>query len=266
MLLSTRSDLQMASKLTFIVATMSLVALVALVACGGEDPEPTATPAPTATPEPTATPLPTATPMPTAAPQVPDQAAGTGALAPLSFADPLAMAAQLSPAEIGCVMGVAEMGRLMEMLAAPEQASIEERTKLLSCFEDETLLRLYLTGVLAATGPLTVETSGCIRAGMEEVDLQALMLAGATGDEQAQTAAGMPLLVLAVTCLNDDEWPIAAAGLGLPPGERGDPQCLLNAVGGPQGLAQTLSAGDEASIMTLLGAAVGCGMQMPGGP
>ncbi len=31
-------------------------------------------------------------------------------------------------------------------------------------------------------------------------------------------------------------------------------------------LAQTLSAGDEASVMTLLGAAVGCGMQMPGGP
>ena len=69
----------MASKLTFIVATMTLVALVALAACGGEDPEPTATPAPTATPEPTATPVPTATPMPTAAPQVPEQAAGTGA-------------------------------------------------------------------------------------------------------------------------------------------------------------------------------------------
>ena len=260
----------MASKLTFIMATMTLVALVALAACGEDEPEPTATPQPTATPAPTATPEPTSTPvptpMPTAAPQVPDQAAGTGALAPLSFDNPLAMAAELSPAEIGCVTGVAEMGRLMEMLAAPEQASLEEQTKLLGCFEDETLLRLYFTGVLAATGPLTVETSGCVRAGMEGVDLQGLMLAGATGDEQAQTAAGMPLLVLTVTCLNDEEWPIAAAGLGLPPGDRGDPQCLLDAVGGSQGLAQTLSAGDEASIMTLLGAAVGCGMQMPGGP
>ena len=262
----------MTSKLTFILATMTLVALVALAACGEEEPEPTATPqptatpAPTATPEPTATPVPPPTPAPTAAPQVPDQAPGTGALAPLNFADPLAMAAQLGPTEIGCVMGVAEMGRLMEMLAAPENASVEEQTKLLGCFEDETLLRLYFTGVLAATGPLTVETSGCIRAGVEGMDLQAMMLAGSTGDEQAQTAAGMPLMILTVTCLNDDEWPLAAAGLGLPPGERADPQCLLDAVGGPQGLAQMLSAGDEASVMTLIGAAVGCGMQMQGGP
>ena len=262
----------MASKLTFIMTIVTLAALVVLAACRGEDPaptatpQPTATPVPTATPEPTATPVPTATPMPTAAPQVPDQAAGTGALAPLNFADPLAMAAQLSPAELGCVTGVAEIGRLMEMFAAPENASVEERTKLFGCFEDETLLRLYFTGILAATGPLTVETSGCIRAGVQGVDLMALMLAGPTGGEQAQMAAAMPLLVLSVTCLNDDEWPLGAAGLGLPPGERGDPQCLLEAVGGPQGLAQALSAGDEASVMTVLGAAVGCGMQMPGGP
>lgn len=262
----------MASRLTLITAAMALLALVALAACGEEEPEPTATPqptatpAPTATPEPTATPVPPPTPAPTAAPQVPDQAAGTGALAPLNFADPLSMAAQLSPAEIGCVTGVAEMGRLMEMFAAPETASPEERANLFGCFEDETLLRLYFTGVLAATGPLSVETSGCIRAGTEGMDLQAMMLAGASGDEQAQTAAGMPLLVLTVTCLNDEEWPLAAAGLGLPPGQRGDPQCLLDALGGPQGLAQTLSAGDEASFMTLIGAAVGCGMQMQPGP
>lgn len=262
----------MASKLTFIMATMTLVALVVLAACGGEEPAPTATPqptstpAPTATPEPTATPVPPPTPMPTAAPQAPDQAAGAGALAPLNFADPLSIAAQMSPAEIGCVTGVAEIGRLMEMFASPENATVEERTKLFGCFEDETLLRLYFTPLLTATGPLTVETSGCVRAGVAGVDLRAMILAGATGDEQAQTAAGLPLMILAGTCLNDDEWQLAAAGLGLPPGERGDPQCLLNAVGGPEGLAQTLSAGDEASVMKLLGAAVGCGMQMPGGP
>ena len=260
----------MASRLTFIMATVTLVALFALAACGEAEPEPTATPLPTATPAPTATPEPTATPvptpMPTAAPQVPDQAAGTGALAPLNFADPLSMAAQLSPAEIGCVTSVAEMGRLMEMFAAPETASVEERTKLFGCFEDETLLRLYFAGLLNATGPLTVETSGCIRAGTAGMDLRAMMLAGTTGDEQAAMAAGMPLMILTVTCLNEDEWPLAAAGLGLPPGERADPQCLMEAVGGPEGLAQMLSAGDEASFMTLIGAAVGCGMQMPGGP
>ena len=51
----------MISKLICVAAS---IALVALLACGDEEP----TPAPTAMPEPTATPAPTAMPEPTATP------------------------------------------------------------------------------------------------------------------------------------------------------------------------------------------------------
>jgi hypothetical protein len=274
----------MMSKLACLVA---LIALVVLAACGDDEPTeapadatstrtteaPTATPRPSPTPEPTATSEPTATPEPTvapvptatAAPQVPEQAAGTGAIMPLRLDDPLAIASEFSESELTCLAGVAEIGRLMEIFAAPEQASIEEQTKLLGCFEDETLLRLYFTGIMAGSGPLSVETSGCIRAGMEGVDLPALMLSGTAGDEEAAMIGGMSTLILAFMCLNEDEWQGAAASLGVAPEERETLQCVLDELGGPEAFAEILGAGDESSFLALFGAVMGCGVPMEGG-
>ena len=262
----------MVSKL---ICSVALIALVTLLACGGEaEPEPTATPAPTATPEPTATPVPTPTPEPTATPaptataQVPEQSTGTGAIEPLSLDDPLAIASQLSESELTCLTGVADLGRLMEIFAAPELGSTEEMTQLFGCFEDETLLRIFLTGVIEAAGSLSVETSGCIRTGMEEVDLPALMVSGVAGDEEAAMAGSMSAFIMAVMCLNEEEWEGAAAGLGFAPEERENLQCVLEEMGGPEGLAETLAAGDEGSFFALFGAAMACGLQMeddPGG-
>ena len=243
-----------------------------LAACGDDEPTeapaetqssrtteaPTATPRPSPTPEPTVAPAPTATPEP----QVPEQAAGTGAITPLRLDDPLAIASEFSESELTCLAGVAEIGRLMEIFAAPEQASIEEQTKLLGCFEDETLLRLYLTGIMAGSGPLSVETSGCIRAGMEGVDLPALMLSGTAGDEEAAMIGGMSTLILAFMCLNEDEWQGAAASLGVAPEERETLQCVLDELGGPEAFAEILGAGDESSFLALFGAVMGCGVPM----
>ena len=272
----------MISKLICVAAS---IALVALLACGDEEPteapaatpaptaptatpEPTATPAPTATPEPTATPAPTATAVPTAtaAAQVPEQVTGTGALTPLRLDDPLAIASELSESEMTCLAGVAEMGRLMQIFAAPELASTEEQTKFIGCFEDETLLRLFLTGIIEGAGPLSVETSGCIRTGMEGVDLSTVMLSGAAGDEQAAMVGSMSAFILTLMCLNEDEWEGAAASLGSAPEERENLQCVLDELGGPEGFAEMLGAGDEASFLALFGAAMGCGVQLEGAP
>ena len=260
----------MVSKL---ICSAALIALVTLLACGGEaEPEPTATPAPTATPEPTATPVPTPTPEPTATPaptataQVPEQSTGTGAIEPLSLDDPLAIASQLSESELTCLTGVAELGRLMEIFAAPELASTEEQTQLFGCLEDETLLRIFLTGIIEGAGSLSVETSACIRTGMEGVDLPTAMLAGIAGDEEAAMGTSMSAFFLALMCLNEDEWNGAAAGLGFAPEERENLQCVLDELGGPEGFAETLSAGDEGAFFALFGAATGCGVQMEGDP
>jgi hypothetical protein len=188
------------------------------------------------------------------------------AITPLRLDDPVAIAGELSESELTCLAGVAEIGRLMEIFSAPEQASAEEQTKLLRCMENETLLRIFLTEIMESSGPLSVETSKCIRTGMEGVDLPTAMLAGAAGEEGAAMADGMSALVLTLMCLNEDEWEGAAAGLGVPTGERENLQCVLDELGGPEGFAKTLSAGDEGSFAALFGAIMKCGVQIEGGP
>ena len=80
--------------------------------------------------------------------------------------------------------------------------------------------------------------------------------------------AGTSTFILALTCLNEDEWQAAAPALGAAPEERENLQCVLEEMGGPEGLAETLAAGDESSFFALFGAAMTCGLQMeddPGG-
>ena len=277
-----------------LICSAALTVFVALLACGGEEPaeslaetpvsraaeaptasarpspkpEPTATPEPTVAPVPTATSVrkPTATSEPTATAQVPDRATDTGAIVTLRLDDPLAIASELSESELTCLAGVAEIGRLLEIFAAPELASTEEQTQLLGCLEDETLLRIFLTEVIEHSGPLSVDTSACIRTGMEGVDLPTVMLSGIAGDEEAAMGGSMSAFILTLMCLNEDEWEGAAAGLGFPPEERENLQCLLDELGGPEGFAETLGEGDEGSFFALFGAAMGCGVQIEGGP
>lgn len=198
-------------------------------------------------------------------PQAPDQAAGLGPITPLPLNDPLKIASEFSESELACLAGVADIGRLMQIFAAPEAASVEEQTKLFGCMEHETQLRLFLTAILEATGPLSVETSGCIRAGMQGVDLPAMMLAGTAGDEQAAMVSGMSSFILTVMCLNEDEWQDTAANLGMAPEERKSLLCVVDEMGGPEAFAEVMSAGDESTFMALFGAAMGCGVPMPEG-
>ena len=277
----------MISKLVCIAA---LFTLLALLACGGGDTTetpadtrssqpteaPTATPrpTPTPTPEPTATPEPTPpeVPEPTAPPDSGSATPGTGQstemgpIAPLHLNDPLAVASELSETELVCLAGVADMARLMETFAAPELATPEEQAKFIGCFEDETLLRLFLTGFIEGPDPLSVETSACIRTGMEGVDLRQVMLPPPAGDEQTAMVGSMSAFILTLMCLNDEEWEAAAGKLGAAPEERENLQCVLDKLGGPEGFAETLAPGDEGSFLALFGAAMGCGVPMPGGP
>ena len=48
-----------------------------------------------------------------------------------------------------------------------------------------TVLRIFITGLLGDTGPLSEESSVCIRAGMEPIGPRSVMLAGLGGDPQA---------------------------------------------------------------------------------
>ena len=127
-------------------------------------------------------------------------------------------------------------------------------------------MRIFLAPVLEATGPLSVESSACIHMALGALDLPALMIAGVAGGEQAAIIGSLAASLLASMCLNDAEWEAAAASLGLDPEARQNLLCVLDAMGGPEGFAQTLSAGDAASLGALVGMAAGCGVKIQGAP
>ena len=270
-----------------------LVAIAALMACSGGDPTRaptapapaetfTATPLPTATattapkptPEPTATtaPEPTATPEPeptaATAPTVQPlkRVAVSGNLVPLNLDDREAITSELSDSELACISEVAGTDDLLQFFAGPELASPEEQTHFLNCLEDDTVTRMFLTGLIDDASPLSEETSMCIRSGMEILDLRSVMLAGVGGDPGAAMTGSMSAFLLTLTCLNDTEWEAAAPSVGVSPEDREGMQCLLEAVGGPEGLAKAMQPENEAARTALMDAEMGCTPSMDSEP
>ena len=238
--------------------------------------EPAATPVSSPTPETMAAPGPTPTPAPTASPGppptpepevMPEPAGATGAIAPLRMDDPEAFLAGLSDAERSCVSENSDPQALMALLGAPELASPDEAEQLIQCLEDETLMRLFLTGLIGQAGTLSEGTSECIRGGFSGFDLRSMMLASAAGgDEEASMVGGMAAFVLTLSCLDEDEWAAAAPALDMAPGDRETLQCVLEALGGPEGVAAALQPAGGGPPAAFFEAAMDCGMPMGASP
>ena len=275
-----------------------IAATLALLACSNPTPAPTNTTAPTQEPTPTAEPTPTNAPSPTPAPEAtatpmptptrapaatpeppptsapaptepastPGETPGDGMIAPLPLDDPEAVASELSDSELACLAGTADTGRLLQIFADPGLATPEEGTQLVTCLEDETLLRIFLTGFIGEAKPLTLETSECVRTGFEGIDLRSVMLAGSGGDEEAAMAGTMASFTMTLACLNEEEWLAIAPAMGMDPGERENLLCLMEELGGPEGFAQALSGEDESGMMAFFAASAECELQMYGGP
>ena len=260
---------------------MTLVALLALAACSDSTPSltvvPTPTPqtraitapdnlpkAPTETPTavPTSTPAASSpTPEPTATP------AALGLLAPLQVLDSFVLLSELPANELACVGDNPE--KLARSLAGTGSAPREEQTKFIGCLDDETLARIFLAGFLPGPGPLSQETSDCVRAGFAVIDPRTVMTAGIDGDPGRAMAGSMTGLFVTITCLNDEEWYAAASRLGMRPDERVGMRCLLDELGGPGEMAEAMQAAGEGDSTNLTQAAIDCGLDMgpvPGQP
>ena len=237
-----------------------------------QPPEPTATLAPQPTETPTAVPsprpveTPTTAPGPTATTAPPQDKPSAGRLTPLVLDDPEAVASQLSDQELACLAGVADVARLLTIFNDPGMATADEQAQLVNCLQDETLTRMFLTGLIQDMGALSTETSACVRTGFREIDLRSVMLAGLQGDPQTAMAGSMAALFLTLACLNQEEWDVAAPAMDMEPDDREGMQCLLAEMGGPEGMAAALGARDESGFMTLFAAAAGCGLEMGGPP
>ena len=159
----------------------------------------------------------------------------------------------------------------MAMLATtPELATEAEREAFLGCLEHNTGLRLLLTPVLNATGPLSVESSACMRSSYADTDLAALMSnvvadPGAGPEAEAAMAQGMVMFFVSLSCLNEEEFQTASVAMGLAPGERENFLCVLDQVGGQDALAALLIPSAEFPA-ELFQAAFGCQFQMGGPP
>ena len=249
-----------------------LLAIVGLLACTGATPTPeatstppptsapasTATPVPTATPAPTATPTPraTPTPVPTTAPP-PSQVSAREGIAPLPVNDPQMLMLELSQPELGCISGSSSPQTLLVALQAPDTASPEDVAELSLCLRDGTLLRLFLTGIIGQAGPLSGETSECVRAGFAEIDLRSMMLAEAEGEGEGGMNAA---LHMTISCLNEEEWAAAAPALGLSLNYREGVKCLTRELGGPEEAAAALQPSEQGPSFALIAAAVSCGL------
>lgn len=277
--------------------------LLLAVACGGEEPvtteepdygatvsaaiakigadEQPATPSTMAEPAPAPTdipPSPTPTEVPASpTPDAPPVAApadpeGTDAepLAPLSIADPDAFLADVSESERNCLSDALAHGRLAGVLQAPEMADEADRSALLGCLEHETSLRLLLTPVLSSTGPLSPETSACLRGSYADQDLNALMSNQFAASDpgpgsEAAGVAGMVTFMVSLSCLSEEEFQIAAPAMGIAPGEYENFQCVLERVGGQDAMVVLLTPAAEFPA-GLFEALIACQLQMAGPP
>ena len=248
-----------------------LVAIAALMACSGGDPTraPTATPAPapaetlTATPLPTATattaPKPTPEPTATTAPEPTATPVPPGILAPLQALDSSALLSELSDTELTCIGDNPE--KLARSLAGPGSAPREEQAKLIGCLEDETLARIFLAGFIPGPGPLSQETSDCVRAGFAVIDPRTVMTAGIEGDPGRAMAGSMAAFSVTMACLNDEEWEATAPKVGMRPDEREGMQCLLAQLGGSGPMAEAMRAAQEGDIGDFARAGTECGLE-----
>ena len=173
---------------------------------------------------------------------------------------------ELSDAEQTCLAGNVDPQQVMALLGgAPDLVSPEETTALIQCLEDETLLRLFLTGLIGQTGPLSAETSTCVRSGFANFDLRSVMLATpAESDEAAAMASSMAGFLVTLSCLNDEEWQVVGPSLGVGAEDRDGLQCVLAELGGPEGLAAALQSG-AGPPTAFFEASAACNLQMTQG-
>ena len=219
---------------------------------------PTATPGPSAatTPLPANTPAPDATSEPTPAPR---EEPSNKVITPLMMDDPETLASELSESETACLAGTAAAERLGRILYGTEESTPEELTQILGCLQDETLLRLLLSGFVQDPAPLSMETSACIRTGFEKIDPRGAMLAIVLGNEQDKMMFASFFVTIA--CLNDEEWETAATVLGVDLGTRAAMMCLLEEMGGTAGLTAAIEPGAEESFTALILAVTDCDLE-----
>ena len=184
-----------------------------------------------------------------------------------AMTQPQGLMSQLSSEEQSCIEEAGGTEQFMAAIDNPDLASPQERDAFVNCLEHESLLALFLKGFTDQTGPLNNDTSACIATGFQDFDLRAMMLNNpAPGGEETAMIQGMAGFLIAVSCLNEEEYQAAGPGLDLQPDGREALQCITKTLGGPEGIAASLQSKEGEPPMAFFNAASECGLDMMGGP
>ena len=179
----------------------------------------------------------------------PPTVAPSGVIAPIDLDDPQVFLSALPAAEQACLAANSDPRRVLMLAGLPgaEIASAQEAAELLACLGDDTLMRVFLSGMLVDVGPLSRESSACVRAGFAGFDLRPVIMAGdvssGSGDDLLERAAMFGSLrpfVLALSCLNDAEWVAGLRHFAMPESNGAILKCVRETLGGPAALAAAL--------------------------
>ena len=170
---------------------------------------------------------------------------------------------QLLAEELTCLMERLEFSRLMVLQQDSSLATLEETEEIINCLGDETVLRAFLTELIGLAGPLSGDTSACLRAGFGEFDVRSVMLARqAAEDQQSSLVGSASAFLLTLSCLNEEEWGLYVPAMIMSPDDRGELQCVVETLGGPEELAAALQSGVGGVSEGFLSAATECGLQI----
>ena len=110
----------------------------------------------------------------------------------------------------------------MRSLTGQTPTSREEQARLIGCLNDETLARLFLAGFVPGPGPLSTESSECVRAAFDVINPREVMTAGLEGNPGMAMASSMAALSVTMACLSNEEWYQAAPAVGMSEEERAE--------------------------------------------
>jgi len=165
----------------------------------------------------------------------------------------------VSDAELDCI---GEPERLVGALAGLGTPSPDVLAEIFGCLEDETLARLFLASFVPVSGPLSSQSSQCVRAAFEVIDPRAVMTAGIEGDPGRAMAGSMAAFMVTTACLNDAEWEQAGPEMGIRPEDREVGRCIMEVLGGPGEMAKAMTAAQEGDFAALAGAGQECGLDL----
>lgn len=185
---------------------------------------------------------------------------GTATPAPLTLDSN--QAATLSPEEKECATQKVDARNLQNILSDPDLTNSEEMKHIIGCLEEDTLYNVIISEYASNTAPLSQETTECLTASYNEIDLRGLLLAGIDGELEATMAAGTAALTATLTCLKDDEWLTVAPQLGMTTTERDVLLCTIDELGGPSTMAHTLMSEDSDAFLTLIEASATCELRV----